>query len=270
MSGPARQRVVLVKLGGSLITEKGSEARARPEVIEGLARQLAEARGEIDGCLAVGHGAGSFGHPPAARHGLGQGVETDDARRGLSLTQRRAAALHEIVTAHLRAAGLPTFSIVPSSAAVASAGELYEFALEPVALALREELVPVLYGDVVLDRRRGVAIASTESVFVEVARRLDRYGWTVGRVLWLGDTEGVYDEEGQVIPEIRPGAGVEVPSVGGSATTDVTGGMAHRVEAAVRLARRGIPSWIGTASRGRLRRVLAGEAVTGTRVAPGD
>lgn len=267
MSGSGR-RAALVKLGGSLITVKGEDARARPEVLERLARQLEAGRRELDGPLVVGHGAGSFGHPPADRYGLRDGLGAPDARRGLSLTQRRAAELHALVTRFLREAGLPVFSIVASSAAVAEGGEVVDFAAEPVALALREGMVPVLYGDVMMDRRQGAAIASTEDLFVRLAGQLPDRGWGVDRVLWLGDTEGVYGRDGGVISEIRAEPGVEVPSAGEAAETDVTGGMAHRVDAAVRLARKGVPSWIGTASGERLLRALRGDEAEGTRVVP--
>lgn len=268
MSGAEAPGVVLVKLGGSLITEKGSEARARPEAIDDLARQLGEGVGGRAGGLVVGHGAGSFGHPPAARHRLHEGLGGPEERSGVSATQRAVAALHALVTERLREAGLPTFSIAPSGAAVAAGGRIADFAVEPVSLALRAGLVPVLHGDVVLDRRQGVAIASTESVFVELARRLPRHGWPVARVVWVGDTEGVYDEGGGLIPEITAEAGTDVPSAVGSPETDVTGGMAHRLETALRLARRGVPSWIGTASGDRVRRALGAETATGTRVVP--
>ena len=58
----------------------------------------------------------------------------------------------------------------------------------------------MIYGDVVLDRDRGVSICSTETALLTVARRLHRQGIRIGRMLWLGETDGVYDEEGETIP----------------------------------------------------------------------
>lgn len=261
--------VILVKLGGSLVTRKGRDASPRPDVITRLARELAEGLETLREGLVLGHGSGSFGHPPAARHGLREGLRGRDALEGLSLTQERAARLHRIVVERLREAGLPAFSVAPSSAAVAREGAVRSFALEPMVLALERGMLPVTYGDVLMDRSRGATVVSTESVFRHLAGQLPRRGWTVRRVLWLGDTEGVYDGEGQVIPEIRrDGADPGLVAAAGAGTTDVTGGMAHRVETALALADRGILSWIGRGSRGRLRSALAGQPVEGTRVLP--
>ena len=53
--------VVLVKLGGSLITDKRQPETAREDVIERLAGELAEL-GQDGVRLVLGHGSGSFGH----------------------------------------------------------------------------------------------------------------------------------------------------------------------------------------------------------------
>ena len=53
--------VVLVKLGGSLITRKDRPDTARREVIARLAAEIAEAWPRVAGSLVLGHGSGSFG-----------------------------------------------------------------------------------------------------------------------------------------------------------------------------------------------------------------
>lgn len=167
-------------------------------------------------------------------------------------------------------AGVPAFSVVPSSAAVAEDGSVADFAAEPLLRALRGGHVPVTYGDVMMDRTRGSTIASTEAVFLRLARVLGEHGWRIRRVLWLGTTDGVLDRDGRPIPRIDPGAEGGVPrSVGGAEATDVTGGMRHRVEAALVLGSLGVASWIGDGRRpGVLRRALAGDTEGGTRVPP--
>jgi isopentenyl phosphate kinase len=270
--------LTLVKLGGSLITDKRRPETARPVVLSRLAEEIAGALPALGGRLVVGHGSGSFGHVAASRHRIQEGLASSEQRPGVSQTQARAAALHRRVLETLDAAGAAPFSIAPSSAAVAEGGRLVDFAAEPVALALAAGLLPVVYGDVVMDRRQGVAIASTESVFDALVRRLPEHGLTVSRILWLGETGGIWDAGGRVIPRVTPATAAGVlAAVGGSAGTDVTGGMAHRLEAAADLARRGIASWIGDGRvPGLLGRLLAGEGlsedvsgeVPGTRVMP--
>ena len=177
-----------------------------------------------------------------------------------------------MIAALARAGALP-FSIAPGSALVAAAGRPATFAVEPVARALALGLTPVVFGDVVLDRDWGAAIASTETVFAELAARLPLLPaprFRVVRAIWLGETGGVYDAAGLPIAEITA-ANVDSSRAAarGAAGTDVTGGMLHRLDTALALAARGVESWIvdGTVP-GLLARALAGEAVPGTRVVP--
>jgi isopentenyl phosphate kinase len=262
---------ILVKLGGSLITDKTRAETARLPVIRRLAGEIARAAAASAPVrLIVGHGSGSFGHVAAARYQLGSGLVRPDQLPGVSLTQERAAALHRQVVAELLAAGALPYSIAPSSALVTSGGEPVDFLAEPLLLALGRGLLPVLYGDVVLDREQGVAICSTERLFTLLARRLPERGIAIRRVLWLGKTAGVWDGEGRTIPRLTRAActGME-ETIGAAAGTDVTGGMRHRVETALDLADLGIPSLILDGREpGLLERALAGDAVPGTAIGP--
>ena len=265
--------LVLVKLGGSLITDKRAEDAARDGEIRRLAGEIAEALAarEAGGpALLLGHGSGSFGHVAARRHGFGDdaGAEPAGRLRGAAAVQAKAAELHRAVVAALVEAGVPAFSAAPSSFLVARAGRPYEVAAGPIALALASGLVPVVYGDVVLDREAGAAICSTETVLAALAAALSERGFRPVRAAWLGDTDGVVGPDGATLAEIRPGrAEAALAAAGAAAGADVTGGMAHRVATALELAGRGIESWIADGRRpGQVARALAGAPAGGTRV----
>ena len=204
----------------------------------------------------------------AARYRVADGLTASDQRVGIDATQERAAALHGQVRSELHGAGLAVFSFAPSSAFVASAGAPTGEQLEPVALALNAGLVPVVYGDVVLDREQGCTICSTESVFASLVRGLPGLGYTVRRIVWLGETSGILDDEGRTVERVTAANAEEVRrSAGGAAGTDVTGGMAHRLEVALDLADEGVTSWIlDGREAGVLAGALDGKATTGTVV----
>ncbi len=254
-------RVILVKLGGSLITDKTRPESPRTEVIERLAGEIARAAPGLSGRLIIGHGSGSFGHVAARRYGLAQGIRSADQLPGVSITQERAAALHRIVTGALAAAGALPFSIAPSSCVVSAGGMPATLHDEPIRLALDQGLLPVVYGDVVTDRDRGISICSTERLFDLLARRLPESGLAVRRVLWLGETDGVWDASGRTIPKISAKTFQHArQAIGAPAGADVTGGMLHRVETALGLAHLGIPSLIlNGLVPGVLERALSGE-----------
>ena len=263
--------VLLVKLGGSLITDKRRPESVRRRTLRRLADELAAGSGRTRARLLLGHGSGSFGHAAAARYGLNPGKCRAEQLPGVSITQDRAASLHRVVIQTLQRAGALPFSLAPSSFLTTLEGRPVGLGLEPLLLSLKQRMLPVVFGDVVLDRRWGASICSTESVFLALARGLRRRGYIIRRALWLGETEGIYDHRGATIRRVDSARGLKraLDHAGGAKGTDVTGGMVHRLETAGALARIGIASWIGDGRvPGRLQRLLAGESVPGTRIDP--
>jgi isopentenyl phosphate kinase len=225
--------LIFLKLGGSLITDKRSEERLRPDVLARLAAEVATARAvRPEMRLVVGHGSGSFGHVPAARHNTRAGVNGAEAWAGFAEVSAAAARLNRHVTQAFLEAGVPALSLQPSASAVCADGALVEMATAPIHHALEAGLVPLVYGDVAVDRALGGTIISTEQVLAFLAR-LFKPGW----LLLAGDTEGVLDAQGEIIPRIdASNRGDLAPVLGGSGGVDVTGGMAGKVEAMLELA----------------------------------
>lgn len=262
--------LVLVKLGGSLLTDKEGVRADRPEVIRRLAGELTRAATRRPGGLLLGHGSGSFGHVAAAKSGIAGGLRSPDQLPGIAATQQEAAELHRRVVAALAEAGAHPFSLAPSSFLVTAGGRPAGLFLEPLVLALERGLLPVVYGDVTLDREQGVAICSTETVLASLARELPDRGFQVRRLLWLGETAGIYGPGGRTLPRITPAtAGEARAALAAARGTDVTGGMAHRLETALDLAAQGLPSLLLDGREpGLLERALEGEEVPGTLVGP--
>lgn len=258
-------RLAVVKLGGSLITDKCGHRVVREQVLERLAQELAAAVIGSRRRVLLGHGSGSFGHVAAREYGTHRGR---GGAVGVSATQAAAAELHGVVMDALRAAGVPAYSVAPSSFLVTAAGKPVSVASEATGRALGRGLVAVTYGDIVMDRSQGHAICSTETALLALTRRLRRQGADVRRAYWLGDTDGIYDEDGATIPRLSTTEARRLGAeVGGSAGTDVTGGMRHRLDTALAFARLGVESWILEGSRaGVLQRALAGKHRGGTRI----
>lgn len=225
--------LTFLKLGGSLLTDKTAAETVRPGVLARIADEIATARAvRPDMQLLIGHGSGSFGHVAAARHGTRDGVSSPAAWAGFAEVSAAAARLNRLVGDALLAAGVPALSLQPSASALCEDGNLLAMATSPVRAALAAGLVPLLYGDVAIDRVRGGTIISTEQILAYLAGHF-RPAW----LLLAGDTEGVLDAGGSAIPRIHPGnLDALTPLLGGSRGTDVTGGMAAKVRAMLDLA----------------------------------
>lgn len=221
----------LIKLGGSVITNKRVENSFNVDVMRQLAHEIAQAQHIKPTSLIIGHGSGSFGHFAAHRYGTMDGVSTAEGWRGYAEVGRVAGELNRLVMDELVAVGLSILKVQPSASAMCHDGELVQMALHPLITGLEHGLVPLVYGDVSLDDVRGGTIISTEMIMTYLAKNLP-----VERVFLLGDVDGVFDGGGQVIPHITPNTFAQYQSaLGGSYGTDVTGGMFAKVRDMVNL-----------------------------------
>lgn len=218
-----------LKLGGSLITDKARPATPRPAVIARLAQEIAQAmRENPEMRLVLGHGSGSFGHTAASRYGTRQGVHNPAGWRGFAEVWYRANTLNRLVVEALRQAGLPAITFPASAAAITRSRRVTAWNLQPLQAALESGLLPVVYGDVVFDQELGGTILSTEDIFAYLGKAL-----TPQRILIAGLEAGVwadYPACTHLLAEITPASVAHITArLGGSAQTDVTGGMYAKV-----------------------------------------
>ncbi|QLD84151.1 isopentenyl phosphate kinase family protein [Natronomonas halophila] len=215
----------VLKLGGSVVTEKDE-----PETVdrENL-RRAADALAKSDEELVVIHGGGSFGHHHAAEHGVSttDGTHDTEAVRAIHGAMKD---LNEAVVDALAVAGVSAVPVHPFSAASRnSAGDL-SLPTDQLATMLDEGFTPVLHGDVVVHETAGATILSGDELVVALADALD-----ADRVGVCSAVPGVYDADENVIDRIDAFGDV-ADALGGSDATDVTGGMAAKVRELLGLA----------------------------------
>jgi isopentenyl phosphate kinase len=229
---------VVLKLGGSVVTDKAGDRAIRRDRIKECAGVIARRPGIQ---VVLVHGAGSCGHPQAHRYRLDQGVPPGDPA-GIPETHHAVADLNRVIVDALRQAGREAVGVHPLGHCVAVAGRLQHPDWQPVGLMLSLGVTPVLHGDVVMDTLRGASIVSGDQLVASLARALspDRVGLAT-------DVPGVLGGDGAVVGKIR--RGLDTGLAGGSRSTDVTGGMAGKLEELLVLADAGIGSSIFHASR---------------------
>lgn len=229
---------VLLKLGGSVVTEKGRAGAIDEGRVLSIAREIGK-RPEKEYLLV--HGAGSCGHPEAKAYGIADGVDRSN-REGIAITHQAVLALNREIVKRLREAGVDAVGISPLQGCLADNGRIRSYEHRHIAGMVGLGIVPVLHGDVVMDCTRGACIVSGDQLVQHLAKNLapDRIGLAT-------DVPGILEGD-RVIPSIIPGK-FDPSSIGASGHTDVTGGMRGKVEELMELARTGRTSEIFHVSR---------------------
>ena len=266
--------LILVKLGGSVITDKNKPFTEDIKTIKRLAKEIHEARQEKKIKLIVGHGGGSYPHTAATEFRTNEGVKDKRSYEGIAKVQDAASRLNRIIVRELMDVGENAMSIQLSSCSVCEDGSIKEMFLEPIKRLLDYDMVPVPYGDVGLDLKKGCCIISTERIFYYLANNLSHIDkkYRISRIILCAKVRGVFSDNpdinsyAELIKEITPKNIKAVESsLKGSSGIDVTGGMLHKVKMMLELAKSGIESEIINAKEpDLLKRALMGEKGLGT------
>ncbi|MFN2115713.1 MAG: isopentenyl phosphate kinase [Anaerolineae bacterium] len=231
-----RSRPVYLKLGGALLTDKKTRETHRPDVLARLAGEIADWAQSSDRPLVLAHGSGSFAHMAVRDTGF---LTRPDSAVALASVAAAARRLSSLVVESLLAAGLPALPVPGSLLAECRDGQVDAVRADIVSGALRARLVPVLYGDAAPDTVRGGCIASTEPLFVALARVIPP-----SRVVLATDVDGVYASDPRSSPGQVPIARLEAsdalrdyaPAHASDRAVDFTGGMGSKVRLMAELA----------------------------------
>lgn len=264
--------ITLLKLGGSLITDKNKPYTARPAMIEQVVSEIATAvAAQPDLHLVLGNGAGSYAHQSAAQYKTIDGATSPEDMYGACVVHRDATRLHNMLIDACLEKKLPVYSMQPSALFMTENKQFCSGNYWILSTVLQNNMIPFLYGDVMIDKKIGATIYSTETLFAVLATFLPvvrDYQFTIDNIILAGDYDGVYDEQKNVIPEINTANFTKVKKhIGNSEHLDVTGGMVQKVQESLSIAQKGIDSHIINGSmKGNIAKALNGDCSFGTRI----
>ncbi len=238
--------VTLIKLGGSIITNKEVPMSLRKDVLKRLVREIATAMKAFpDEYFVVGHGQGSFGHVPAVKYETMNGFINDESRMGMAIVQDTAEQLNRIVVKEFIEQSIPAVSLHPSNSLVTKNRKADKYFVDVFEQYMRKGMLPVTGGDVIVDEVQGCTIWSTEEVLSFFAKTFQEKGWKVKQIIHVVEVDGVYDEQKHVIPLITKKNWEEVKkAVVSTKGFDVTGGMNLKIQESIDLAELHISSKI--------------------------
>ncbi len=249
----------VVKLGGSVITDKSVPFSVRKDVIARLAEELSKHLRSGGDTVVLVHGGGSYGHPMVKKCLELEGRISDwcFTRVAYCMEELNAIVLRELLVKGVRAVSLP-----PHSICEVSGGEFQCALSNAVALAKRG-MTPVLYGDVVPDVHGGYRVISGDDLAWLVAKEMH-----ADVVVFLTNVDGVYLQDPRhgnlrLLKSVRLAELIRGGFLGSAGRiADVTGGMRGKFESAVRVGVKGVKAVVTNGLvPGNLLRALRGEEV---------
>ena len=197
------QPVIFLKLGGSLITDKDQPYTVEKSTLIRISSEIHLFLQHNPGMrMIIGHGSGSFGHTSAAKYHTRQGVKTPEEWGGFQKVCFDARSLDQIVLQNLQSAGVPAISFPPSTQVICKNHEIKSWDLSFIQRSLDNGLIPLIFGDTVLDDGIGGTILSTEDLFIHLTRHIPPRQILSGRD--RGRSVGRLSSQREVDPQNHP------------------------------------------------------------------
>ncbi|HVT01676.1 MAG TPA: isopentenyl phosphate kinase [Patescibacteria group bacterium] len=184
------KKLVIIKLGGSVITDKKTNKPIfKKEVVKRIAKEIKSAQSKADFDLILVHGAGSFGHPSAKKYKLNEGYKDKTSALGVSLTKKTVLKLNLLVIETLQKEGFNAVLLESSTLINNSNKKINDFNTDPVKDTFSLNMIPVLSGDVVSDKKLGISIVSGDTIVSYLAKELK-----AKTVIFASDVDGIFDK----------------------------------------------------------------------------
>jgi isopentenyl phosphate kinase len=255
--------MIIIKLGGSVITDKTKECTFKTETMDKLARSIKKANKQT----IIVHGAGSFGHILAKEYELNEGYKRLKQIKGFSLTHEKVQTLNLLVLKSLQEHDIPAVSISPHSSVKLNNHKLQKMDYGIFEEYLDKKFTPITFGDVVLDKTLGFSICSGDLLIQALSKH-----FKPEKVVFVIDEDGIFsanpkiDKKAKLIQKTTIKE-LKTLTISADAHADVTGGMAGKIKIIKKIAKSGIETILVNGNKpDRLYKVLVGEKTKSTIV----
>lgn len=217
--------MILVKLGGSIITNKKKPLVARKSTIDKIANSLKK----IDGPFAVVHGGGSFGHYWSVRYDM----HTRPARynqRGVAVVKNSMIALNKIILDSFLKNNLNPYCLPPTDFMSGTKPIIKK--IKEIEKIAKSNLVPVTFGDALWHGKKRSYILSGDRIMTILAKAL-----RPRLSIFVLNVDGVFSDLKTM--HLIYNMSDQKPQVSRIAM-DVTGGMRRKIEEATKISKAGL------------------------------
>jgi isopentenyl phosphate kinase len=258
------KEILIIKLGGSLITYKNSKIpKINKDIINRLSNEISGYNEDIG--LIIVHGAGSFGHPLSKKYKLNDNSNNEMNKLIFSKVQILQNKLNSIVCNCLLTNHVPAFPFQVSTYVYFNNGIVERFDTLLIEKLLIKGIVPVLFGTPVYDEKKSSNIFSGDDIIFNLIKNTNL---VVKDLIFATDVDGIFDKDPNIFKDaklIKKINSLEGLDLSGSSNIDVTGGMKNKIEKIFSL---GINFRIINGNKiGELKKAINGEDV-GTLIIP--
>lgn len=266
-------RIIVLKLGGSLLTDKSKPFTLREDILEQVAEEIKEClyTGLIQQLVII-HGVGSFGHPPVLEHNLHMGYKNSSQLIHLSKTQLIVNNYRNKIAEVLLKKGIPINLMHASSIVKGKKMKIIEHSFSALKGFLSIGMVPLIGGDMMYDQSMGFSVCSGDQLAVLIASEIG-----ANNLIFATDVSGIYktdpnsDLDAVLLNELTIN---EIEQIINSeerlGKMDASGGIKGKLKSLIptkNLIEKGLNiSIISMLSRGALLNLLKGEDVKITRI----
>ena len=226
--------MILIKFGGSVITDKSRYRTFNADRVKRLCKEIRDSGEKV----IVVHGAGSFGHVLAKENNLNDGFKNPSQIPAVAQVCYDMRDLNGMIVKELNDAGLPAVSVPTGSCFMMKNRELIIDDPAVLKSMFDNGIMPVMFGDVVMDTELGFAICSGDQIMERLKEIFEP-----SRVIFVSDIDGLYDKDPKNNKDAKLIENVDkdvLKSVETDITVaDVTGGVRGKMETMLRMCSEG-------------------------------
>ena len=217
--------MILIKLGGSIITNKEKPLSARRKTIDKLAKSMKR----IDEPIVIVHGGGSYGHFWSVKYDMHTKERKYDLR-GVAIVKNSMIELNKIILDLMFKNKLNPYSLPPTD--FMSGNKPIPKKVKEIEKIAKSGLIPVTYGDALWYGQNKSFILSGDRIMTHLAKILKPR-----LCVFALNEDGLYSDlkSKKLIHELKG----QRPLISQN-KMDVTGGMTRKVEEASKISKMGI------------------------------
>jgi isopentenyl phosphate kinase len=217
--------MILIKLGGSIITNKEKPLSPRRKTIDILVKSLKK----ISEPIIIVHGGGSYGHYWSVKYDMHTKERKYDLR-GVAIIKNSMIELNKIILDSLLKNKLSPYCLPPTD--FMTGNKPISKKVKEIEKIAKSGMIPVTYGDALWYGQNKTFILSGDKIMTHLAKSLKPR-----LTIFALNEDGVYSDlkSKKLIYELKG----ERPSISEN-KMDVTGGMTRKIEEASKIAKMGM------------------------------